>query len=106
MVDKSSRVSFLLAASVALAVFGCLSGGADADRPPIAKALLATTYDAVAKPIPSTFLYMKANSTMTVGNKCCTGAGATSASCSNTCADSKGLITSAGAAKASDYYQA
>ena len=59
------------------------------------------TYDAVAKPVPTTFLHLK-----TDRNKCCVGAGMKSTSCTSSCADSKGLVTPNGVNKADDYYQA
>lgn len=61
----------------------------------------STTYDLVPKPIPSSYLKLKMTS-----NRCCTGLNATYPNCANDCADANGLVTSAGVAKAPEYYEA
>jgi len=86
-------------ATVGLGTVAC-SAGVDGGET-TASTEEATTYDGVAKPIPSSYLFKKTN-----GNMCCSGANATASSCTTPCADAKGLITSAGVTKAADYYQA
>lgn len=88
---------------------GC-SAGLDAGETTASEGEATATYDNVAKPIPTAFLSKKMNATLSngdaPGNHCCTGTSASGYSCTNNCADSNGLITSAGVAKAADYYKA
>lgn len=87
-------------ATVGLSAVAC-SAGVDGGETTASTEEATTTYDGVAKPIPSAYLFKKTN-----GNMCCSGANATATSCTTACADSKGLITSAGVTKSADYYQA
>ncbi|HXU04089.1 MAG TPA: discoidin domain-containing protein [Polyangia bacterium] len=88
-------------AGLALLGIACGTPGAEGGDDDVIQVTSKLTYDSVAKPVPTSFIYLKTNS-----NKCCSGAGMKSTNCSTACADSKGLVTSAGVNKADDYYRA
>jgi len=83
-----------------LGMFGCVASTEEPEES-IAATQQAMTYDTTPKPIPGAYLKLK-----TTSNLCCTGPNATASSCSNSCADANGLVTTAGVNKAPDYYEA
>lgn len=96
-VRRATRASLLLSA---LGLFGCVASTDDSEES-LAVSQQRVSYDSTPKPIPQAYLKLK-----TTSNLCCTGANATTASCSNACADGNGLVTTAGVNKAPEYYEA
>src|SRR5262249_9732309 len=97
---KTHAIGVVIALLATVGV-GCGIPGDEGGDDVISQVSAKLTYDNVAKPVPTSFLFLK-----TAGNKCCVGAGMKSGNCSSGCADINGLATLSGVNKADDYYQA